>query len=148
MVLQLINERVLKYPILYISGYINQNKVGYYQSLRGVSERGDWEAFILFLLRGFYLQAKASKETLFAVMDFREKFREMLPSTFSTDIVDVLFTQPIIPAAVFADKTSIHRSTATNWLQQMVELGLLSVRQEGRNVYYVNHQLLGRLSSI
>ncbi|MFN0014448.1 MAG: Fic family protein [Saprospiraceae bacterium] len=152
MVLQLVHENVLKYPILYISGYINRNKLHYYRSLRKVTEAGEWGDFVLFLLEGFHLQAKATKETLFAVMNYRETFREKfkatLPGIYDSDLVDLLFSQPIVMVGKFAEKMNLHRTTASRYLQQMASAGLLLPKQEGRNQFYINHSLLGILSEM
>lgn len=152
MVLQLVHENVLKYPILYISGYINRNKSQYYRSLRRVTESGEWTDFALFLLNGLHLQAKTTKETLFAVMNyreaFREKFKETLPGIYDSDLVDLLFSQPIVMVNKFAEKMKLHRTTASRYLQQMAGAGLLLPKQEGRNQFYINHNLLGILSDM
>ena len=41
---------LLDLPTLYLSKYIIQNKSQYYDCLRGVTERGEWEAWILYML--------------------------------------------------------------------------------------------------
>jgi cell filamentation protein, protein adenylyltransferase len=150
MVLQLIHEQILKYPILYISGYINRHRQDYYRSLRLITEQGTWNDFLIFMLQGFYLQAKSTKETLFSVMAYREEFREklrtQLPGLYNSEAVDLLFSQPIVSALSFSEKMGTHRITASRHLQQMVATGLLKTQQEGRNLFYVNHHLLSILS--
>ena len=39
MVLQMMQDRLLDYPILYLSGYINRERAQYYELLRGVTEK-------------------------------------------------------------------------------------------------------------
>lgn len=152
MILQLVHDRVLSYPILYISGYINRYKSDYYRSLRQITEQAKWEDFLIFMLKGFHQQATETKKTLFAVMALKEEFREQyktgLPGSYDSDIVDLLFSKPIVSALSFSDKMQMHRITASRRLQQMVSKGLLLTQQEGRNIYYVNHKLLGILSEI
>lgn len=46
----LINRGLLDLPILFMSKYIIQNKSDYYSGLMGVSQRGDWKAWILYIL--------------------------------------------------------------------------------------------------
>ena len=41
----------LELPILYLSRYILEKKQDYYEYLAGVSQRGDWKSWILFMLR-------------------------------------------------------------------------------------------------
>lgn len=151
-VLQLIHDSILRLPILYVSGFIIRNKPDYYKLLRGVSEYGDWEAFVLFMLEGFHRQAKATKQTLFAVMEFREafrtSFRKNLPAFYDADLVDALFSQPIVTATKVAEQINLHRTTASRYLQQMTQAGLLRSQKEGKNLFYINHRLLAILSGL
>ncbi len=48
----------------------------------------------------------------------------------------------------FAEKMKLHRTTASRYLQQMAGAGLLLPKQEGRNQFYINHNLLGILSDM
>lgn len=64
MVLFLVHHRLLNLPTLYLSGYINRNRPDYYRLLERVSSAGEWEAFIRFMLEGFYQQAQETKTTL------------------------------------------------------------------------------------
>ncbi len=43
-------EKLLDIPAIYLSEYIIQNKAEYYKKLRGVTERNDWESFVLYML--------------------------------------------------------------------------------------------------
>lgn len=151
-VLQLIQNGILRLPILYISGFIIRNKPEYYRLLRGVSEHGHWEAFVSFMLEGFYKQAKATKQTLFAVMQYRETFRksfkQKLPAIYDADLADTLFAQPIVTASKVAEQLDLHRTTASRYLQQMTEAGLLRLQPEGKNYFYIHHHLLGILSDL
>src|SRR3990167_3232460 len=45
-ILQLQSEALLDVPILYLSGYIIENKGAYYRGLTAVTERGEWEAWV------------------------------------------------------------------------------------------------------
>jgi Fic family protein len=42
---------LLELPILYLSRYIIEHKQEYYDTLTGVSQRGDWESWLLYMLR-------------------------------------------------------------------------------------------------
>ncbi len=146
MVLQLIHEEILHYPILYISGYINQHRTEYYHLLRKVSLSNDWHGFILYMLKGFYEQARSTKESLFAVMDLygkaKEDMRQKLPKTYSADLVDVLFSYPIITPTTLAEKLSIHRRTAARYLEDLKTHHFLSDEVMGKFHLYINKSLI------
>lgn len=50
--LLLVERRVLVEPLLYMSLYLKQNRDEYYALLQQVRHAGDWEAWVLFFLRG------------------------------------------------------------------------------------------------
>lgn len=149
-VLQLIHEQILRYPILYISGYIIRHKQMYYRLLREVSQNHTWTEFILFFLEAFYQQSKQTKDVLFAVMEYREqfrdKFRQELPALFSVDLTDELFSHPVITAPKLAEHLGIHRSTALRYLHALAAAGFLQARQEGKRQFYLHLKLLDILS--
>ena len=66
-VLQLVQDEILELPILFISDYINKNRTEYYRLLRDVSMNDNWHEYIAFMLQGFYLQAKETKDLLFDI---------------------------------------------------------------------------------
>lgn len=49
-ILFLVEQRLLDLPILYLNRYIIENKKAYYSSLLGITEKGDWESWILYML--------------------------------------------------------------------------------------------------
>lgn len=57
-VLMLIACDLLHYPLLYLSSYIERHRDEYADRLLAVSESGDWEAWLLFFLRGIREQAE------------------------------------------------------------------------------------------
>ncbi len=99
MVLYLVHAELLHYPILYISGYINRNRNEYYRLLRGVTAEGNWCAFIEYMLKGFYLQAKETKDQLFKVRElfyqYKEEIKKELPGLYTGDLVEAMFSFPI-----------------------------------------------------
>lgn len=146
MVLQLVHAGVLGIPILYISGYITKNRTHYYRLLKGVTRNGNWEEFILFLLKGFYLQAKHTKATLIAIADLHEKLREQIRKDhhkiYSADLVEALFTFPIITPVRLGKALGVHYTTASRHLAELAKAGIVRGAQVGRYHMYVNDKLL------
>ncbi len=146
MVLQLVHAGVLKLPILYISGYITKNRTHYYRLLRGVTRSGNWEEFMVFLLRGFYLQARQTKATLIAIAEFYESLREQIRKEhhkiYSADLVEALFLFPVITPVRLGKTLGIHYTTASRHLGQLAKAGLLREAEIGRYHMYVNERLM------
>lgn len=145
-VLQLVNEEVLGLPILYISGYINSNRSEYYKLLGEVTSEGNWNDYILFMLKGFYLQAKETKATLFKIMDlffeFKNALKEKHKKIYSADFVEVLFSYPTIIPARLAAELNIHRDTASKYLLQLAKAGLLKEGKYGKYHLFINEELM------
>lgn len=146
MVLHLLQADLLHYPILYISGYINKHRSEYYRHLNAITSDGKWEEFILFMLEGFYTQAKETKQLLFEILSLFEKVKSELKQNhkriYSADLVTVLFAYPIISPVKMGKELGIHYTTATRHLKELTKGGLLTYQKIGRYQLYINKNLI------
>jgi len=146
MVLGLIQSEILTLPILYISGYINQNRSEYYRLLRKVTTDEGWDDFIVFMLKGFYLQAKETKEMLFKVMqlfrEFKDNVRRDHKKIYSAELVEMLFSYPIITPVRLAKELNTHYTTTSRHLWQLEKAGLLKADKYGKYQLFINERLL------
>lgn len=149
MVLYLVQTGLLNYPILFISGFINKNRSDYYRLLREVTINENWCGFIEYLLRGFYLQARETKEQLFKVMDlfntYREGIKNKCSSIYSSDLVEQLFSLPIVTPVRLGNMLGVHYTTATRYLKQLEKEGFLQNQQVGKYQLYINKPLVDLL---
>jgi len=145
-VLYLVQAGLLNYPILFISGYINKNRSDYYRLLREVTIQENWCEFIEYLLKGFYLQARETKEQLFKVMDlfnaYKTGIKEKCGSIYSADLVEQLFSMPIVTPVRLGSMLNIHYTTATRYLKQLEKEGFLRNQQVGKYQLYINKPLV------
>lgn len=145
-VLQLIQSGLLHFPILYISGYINQHRSEYYRCLLGVTKEGKWHEFIEYMLTGFYVKAKETHEDLRKITALFEEVRERLRSDnrkiYSADLVEALFTYPIISPTKLASQLKKHYTTTSKYLVQLAEMGILKEAIVGKYHLYANDKLL------
>ena len=146
MVLQLIQDKILTLPILYISGYINSNRSEYYRLLREVTSNKNWDQFIIFMLKGFYLQAKDTKENLFKIMtlyfEFKDTLKKEHKKIYSAELVETLFSYPIITPVRLAKELGMHYTTTSRHLWQLAKAGLLKEDKSGKYQLFVNERLL------
>ena len=149
MVLYLIQKEVLSYPILYISGYINKNRTEYYRLLNNVSAKEQWNEFIIYLLQGFYLQAKETKTSLMTAMkilhDTKELVKTKNPKIYSSDLIEVLFTNPIVSPVSLGRTLGIHYTTASRYLIALNKIGIITDVVVGKYHLYANKKLLNIL---
>lgn len=78
----------IDYPILFLSRYIQNNKEDYYSALAGVSQRGSWSTWLLFMYRAVSSTANltfdkineitASKDSIFQhLQDYKTDFKKL-----------------------------------------------------------------------
>jgi len=86
-------EKLLDVPALYLSEYIIQNKSSYYHKLKAVTEVGDWEGWILYMLdmiEKTAISGLKKLEEITAVMEATsEEIREKLPKVYSKELIDI-----------------------------------------------------------
>ena len=144
--LYLVRSGLLESPILYLSGFITRNKADYYQTLQGVRDEGDWEGWLLYMLR-------AVSETACRTLDIVERIRELmteykhairskLPRIYSHELVNNIFRNPYTKIDFVRREVGVSRPTAARYLEALTDEGFLSKRSAGRGNYYVNTRLV------
>ncbi len=149
MVLHLVQEGLLTQPTLFISGFINRHRTEYYQRLLAVSAEAAWEPFLLFMLRGFHEQARATKDTLLAIMALLAEYRErvrLLPQRIPVEVLETVFANPVATPSLVGRVAGIHYKTASRHLNTLAEAGLLERQTVGRYQFFLNRRLLLLLS--
>lgn len=146
MVLYLVEQDFLSIPLLYVSGYINKNRSEYYRLLNEVSSKQRWKPLVDFLLNALYLQAKETKETLVSAMDLYQRMRETIkrgfPKVYSGDLVEALFSYPIISPVSLGKTLGIHYTTASRYLTALAAGKVLDEAIVGKYHFFVNKKLL------
>lgn len=144
-ILYLVIEDLLDLPILYLSGYIIENKAEYYRLLQSVRDTNDWESWIIFVLRGV---EQTASETIFLVEQIRsmmtkykQGLRKDLPKLYSQDLLNNLFRHPYTKIEFVEDELDVSRKTASLYLRQLVEKDYLKLLKIGRSNFYLNEPL-------
>jgi len=144
-ILYLVIKDLLDLPILYLSGYIIENKAEYYRLLQTVRDMNDWESWIIFILRGV---EQTASETIFLVEQIRtmmtkykQGLRKDLPKLYSQDLLNNLFRHPYTKIEFVEDELRVNRKTASRYLKQLVEKGYLKLLKIGRSNFYLNEPL-------
>ena len=148
-ILYLVLQGLLDLPVLYLSRYIIKNKGEYYRLIQAVRDDGDWEQWILFMLKGL---EDTSVETVSLILDikklmmeYKQKIRKELPKIYSQDLLNNLFRHPYTKIDFVCNELNVTRPTATSYLNQLVGNGLLSKMKLGRDNFYLNTRLFDLL---
>ena len=144
-ILYLVLNGLLDLPILYLSKYIIRTKSTYYRLLQEVRTKDALEEWIIYILTGVEETAKeeiALIQNIKVLMnDTKNKIRTELPQIYSKDLLETLFVHPYTKIAFLEDALDIHRTTASNYLKQLEEIGILEGQKLGRSIYYINTEL-------
>lgn len=83
----------------------------------------------------------ATKEVLAyqrAMEEVRLKVQQQRPKLYSKDLVELLFRAPYTKVAFLEEARLARRVTATQYLRELVDLGLLEEHKLGRELYFLN----------
>lgn len=145
-ILFLIEKGLLDIPVLYLSHYIIKNKVAYYNGLRDITEKNDWESWILYTLKGLEQTAITTREQIEdihrLIRETSSTVRSRLPNVYSRELIEVLFRSPYCKIKFLEDAGIAKRQTASTYLKQLEEIGLLRSLKSGRDIYYVHEAFL------
>ena len=137
---------LLDIPAIYLSEYIIKNKTEYYQKLRGVTEKDEWEAYILYMLD--MIEETSAKgldrlNKITAIMDkTAEEIKMKLPKVYSKDLIEILFRLPYTKRQHLIDENIGNPKTVGNYLIALEENGFLKSVKVGKEKLYLNQQLL------
>jgi len=145
-ILYLLHAGLLKIPVLYLSRYIMQTKSDYYSLLRGVTEKEDWESWILYMLKGVEETAlwTASRiDSIRKLFDYTVSLcRERLPKTYSKELIELIFRQPYCKISFLVDAGIAKRQSASGYLKNLESIGVLQGEKRGRETIYKHRALI------
>lgn len=137
---------LLDTPAIYLSEYIIKNKTNYYNSLRGVTERNDWENYILYMLDMIEEASIKGLECLnkitTTITKTADEIKIKLPKIYSKDLVEILFRLPYIKRQHLIDENLGNPKTVGNYLITLEEHGFLKSVKVGKEKLYLNERLL------
>lgn len=128
-----------------------QYKAEYYSGLIGVTENGDWEEWILYMLEGIEQTAADTKQRILAIRSELEVAIELARSEmrkgYSKELIELVFQQPYTRISNLEKANIAKRETASLYLRELERIGMLSGVKLGRQVLYINHRLLEILAN-
>lgn len=149
-ILFLVEQGLLDSPILYLSRYIIGNKAAYYQLLQKVTREGDWGAWILFILDGVEETCTWTTDKIKAIRELMEHTAEYvqykLPKTYTWELVELLFKQPYCRIGNLVDTGIAKRQTASVYLKQLCDAGVLREVKSGRENIFVHPKYIELLT--
>ena len=149
-ILFLVKHGLLNSPILYLSRFIIQNKADYYRLLKKVTHEQDWSAWILFILNGVEETCSWTTDKIKAIRELMEHTAEYtqtsLPKIYTWELVEVLFKQPYCRIGNLVDAGIAKRQTASVYLKQLCDVGILKEVKSGREAIFVHPKYIELLT--
>lgn len=125
----LVHRGALHRPLLYLSHYLKKNRAEYYDRLMAIRERGDWEGWIRFFLRGVGETAAEAHATALAILALRERHRAIVGERTGLSgvrLLDLLFDRPLVNVNLVKDNLDVAYQTANTLVSDFEAAGLLS----------------------
>jgi len=149
-ILFLVEHGLLDSPILYLSRYIIQNKAAYYRLLSKVTTDQDWTSWILFILDGVEETCTWTTDKIKSIRELMQHtgqfVQKRLPKIYSWELVEMLFRQPYCRISNLVDSDIAKRQTASVYLKQLCDLGVLREIKSGRENIFVHPKYIELLS--
>jgi Fic family protein len=118
-------------PVLYLSHYFKAHRQAYYDHLQAVRERGDWEGWLHFFLRGVIDVAHEAADTARRILRLREDHRSAITTGLGRAaanghrVLESLFDHPIVSVNDVKQLTGTTYTAANVLVSRLVELGVL-----------------------
>jgi Fic family protein len=149
--LMLVEQGLLDLPVLYLSRYILREKTTYYQGLSQVTTDGAWQDWVAFMLAAVTDTSTWTTQKVRAIRELQQQavafVRDYAPRIYSHELVDLLFVQPYCRIQNVVESGIAKRQTASVYLKQLADLGMLRELKVGREKLFVHPNFLQLLTS-
>jgi Fic family protein len=144
--LYLVQQDLLTQPVLYLSSYIMQYKTEYYQLLRGITETGNWENWVVYMLTAIAETSKITTEKIRKILSLKNlleaQIKDVLGTSYNYELLKEMFALPYLKIDTLEKRKIAHRQTASAWLNKLSDAGVLKPQKMGRSTYFINFRLM------
>ncbi len=145
----LVERAVLPQPLLYLSAFFEATRADYYDLLRGVTDRGEWGAWLEYFLGGVARQAEDALSRTHRLNQRLAQWRldaAGLPSRTPVLLLDMLAVNPFITVTKAVEKLGVAFTTVQRAIDRLESLSILTrVGQAKRDRVYCAKELLAIL---
>lgn len=147
--LYMVEQGLMDSPVLYLSRHILRNRAEYYRGLQAVTQQGAWEPWLLYMLHGVTETARWTVDKIHAVRELlavtTERLRKEAPQIYSRELAELVFERPYCRIAHVVDAGLAKRQTASVYLKQLAEIGILREHKLGREKIFLNPAFIALL---
>lgn len=151
--LQLIDQGLLDYPVLNLASWLEPRRDEYIDLLLAVSQRGAFEEWLTFFLRGVAEQAEVTTNTMKDLLALRDsmlnQLREAKDRSIATRVAGDLIETPIFDVTAVARRYEVTHQAASNAVRKLTDLNLVEqVGQRGHKRLYISRHVMEILNSL
>jgi len=126
----LVERKILKRPVLYLSDYLEKHRSDYYDYLMVVRSENDIAGWFKFFLTGIIETAKNGVETFDKILQLQREVTEQLKtlggrSVNAQKVVDELYRNPITNAEQVKEITGLTKPSVYTLIKELENLGIL-----------------------
>lgn len=144
--LYLVNKGLLGQPVLYLSKYIMVNKDDYYYHLSGVTQRGLWKPWVMYMLDAVEKTAQLTNQLITSIVNQMEAtlaHGKLNIKWYNKEVNEAIFSQPYIKPKLVGETLGVtSRTTLTKYFSELTAASILSPSKDGREVFYINDDLV------
>jgi Fic family protein len=143
MTLLLVEQGVLRRPLLYLSLYLKRNRDAYYEHLQGVRTDGAWEEWLRFFLEGVVEVAASTAETTRGIVEMIERDRQRIHglgrgAATALRVHDLAVRRVVVKAPTAAQGLELSEPPVYRAISRLEEIGILrEVTGRARGKTYV-----------
>jgi Fic family protein len=122
----------LQKPVLYLSHYFKRHRAKYYDLLQAVRDRGDFESWLAFFLRGVAEVSVKAAATAGSILQLREQHRRAITMGLGRAaanghrVLDHLYEQPIVSVTDIRELLGTTFAGANQIVRRFVDLKVLA----------------------
>jgi Fic family protein len=123
---------VLHKPVLYLSYYFKRHRQTYYDLLQAIRDKGAWEDWLQFFLRGVAEVSLQATDTSRRILALRETHRAQIAENLGYSagnghrVLERLYERPIMSVNEVRDLTGTTFPAANSLVERLVKIGILT----------------------
>lgn len=128
--LQLIDSKILDYPVLNMASWLEPRREEYINHLLAISQTGDFDPWIRFFMQGVAEQSLATTKAIRALLELKEEMQQVLreakDKSIATAIAADLIGNPVFDISSLARRYDVSPQSATKAVNKLMALGLVT----------------------
>lgn len=126
----LIDQKVIRKPVLYLSNYFDKNRIRYYDSLTRVRRDNDIKSWLIFFMEGIIETCKSAIQSFEEILILKEKCKERILGMGkrikpANRLLDYLFQKPIVKADEISRQLELSLKSTYNLIEVFQSAGIL-----------------------